>query len=135
MVITFLGHSSLQSCDFLLEKIKQTISDNINPNDNIMFFCGAYGDFDNLCAKACHSIKELYKNCEIIFITPYITPSQQGKIKYMIDSGLYDSTIYPPLENTPPRFAITKRNEWMINQADLVIAYVTHTYGGAYKSL
>ena len=38
-------------------------------------------------------------------------------------------------EHIPPRFAILKRNEWMIDNADLVIAYVDHRYGGAYKSL
>ena len=52
-----------------------------------------------------------------------------------MDKNLYDSTVYPPLENIPQKFAISKRNEWMINQADLIIAYVSHTYGGAYRSL
>ena len=33
----------------------------------------------------------------------------------------------------PPRFAILKRNEWMVEHADLVIAYVRHEWGGAYK--
>ena len=49
--------------------------------------------------------------------------------------GLYDSIVYPPIEKTPPRFAISKRNEWMISKADLVIAYVSRTYGGAYQTL
>ena len=53
----------------------------------------------------------------------------------MLDRHLYDSSVYPPIENVPMRFAINKRNEWMINQADLVIAYVDHTFGGAYKTL
>ena len=69
-----------------------------------------------------------------MFVTPYMTLTQQEKIKYLLDSRLYDSTIYPPLENTPPKFAILKRNEWMINAADLIIAFVTHSYGGTYKS-
>ena len=46
----------------------------------------------------------------------------------------YDTVIYPPLEKVPPRFAISKRNEWMIKQADAVIVYINHTYGGAYNS-
>jgi hypothetical protein len=48
---------------------------------------------------------------------------------------MYDEFLYPPLEDVPLRFAITKRNEWMISQADTIIAFVNHTYGGAYKSL
>ena len=40
--------------------------------------------------------------------------------------------IYPEgLEYTPPRFAISKRNQWMVMQSDYVIAYVEHSFGGA----
>ena len=53
----------------------------------------------------------------------------------MIEYGLYDSSIYPPIETVPPKFAITKRNEWMVSNADLIIAFVKHKYGGAYKTL
>ena len=48
---------------------------------------------------------------------------------------MYDESLYPPLENVLPKFAISKRNEWMITNADLIIAYVNHSYGGAYKTL
>ena len=47
------------------------------------------------------------------------------------DSSLYDGTTYPSLEEVPKRFAITKRNEWMVEQADVVVAYVKHDWGGA----
>lgn len=42
---------------------------------------------------------------------------------------------YPPLENTPLRYAISRRNEWMTAEADTVIAYVTHGWGGAAQTL
>ncbi len=44
---------------------------------------------------------------------------------------LYDETIYPELEKVPYRFAISKRNEWMVDNSDLVIAFVSHSWGGA----
>ena len=34
----------------------------------------------------------------------------------------------------PKRFAISKRNLWMAQAADLVICYVEHDWGGAYKA-
>lgn len=61
--------------------------------------------------------------------------SEQKKINEMQRNGMVDASIYPPIENTPPKFAILKRNEWMMRNADMVIAYVKHDYGGAYKSL
>lgn len=43
-------------------------------------------------------------------------------------------TIYPAgLEFVPLRFAICKRNEWMIDQADYVVNFVEIDSGGASK--
>ena len=77
-----------------------------------------------------HSKK--YSNCELIFVTPYLNRSREHKFQTKIQA--YDTTIYPPLEGVPYRFAIIKRNEWMIDQADLIIAYIQHHYGGAYRA-
>ena len=135
MIITFVGHSTLNISPDLSAKIKKTIEDNITSEDHIIFYCGGYGDFDNHCASLCREIKKTHSNCEVVFVTPYITAAQQDKMKYLLDAKYYDSTVYPPLENVLPRFAISKRNEWMVDQSDLVIAYVSHDYGGAYKTL
>lgn len=43
--------------------------------------------------------------------------------------------LYPPIEKVPLKFAISKRNNWMVENSDLVIAYVNHSFGGAYKTL
>lgn len=45
-------------------------------------------------------------------------------------------TIYPEvLENVPPRFAISRRNKWMVDHSDVVIYYVRHSWGGAAKAV
>lgn len=134
MIITFVGHSNISDGRRLLEKIKNTIEENIKDSEFVTFYCGGYGDFDNLCAKACRSIKKTHKGCELVFVTPYITESQQEKIEYFTKMNLYDFCVYPPLEKVPLRFAIIKRNEWMVREADLIIAYVNKS-GGAYKTL
>ena len=135
MIITFVGHGTLHITEELTNNICSTIKNNIKNQERITFYCGGYGDFDNHCSSICRKIKAEYPSCEVVFVTPYITPAQQEKMKYLVDAKLYDSTIYPPIENALPRFAITKRNEWMVTEADLIIAYVSHTYGGAYKTL
>lgn len=135
MVISFLGHSSLYNCNDLFEGVKKAIIDNISVDDNVVFLCGGYGDFDDLCARVCRLIKEERGNCEIVFVTPYIIVGQQEKIKNRMSLELYDTIVYPPLEKTPLKFAISKRNEWMIDQSDFVIAYVEHSFGGAYQTL
>ena len=47
----------------------------------------------------------------------------------------YDETVYPPLESVPRRYAILRRNEWMIQRCDVLVAYVTHGWGGAARTL
>lgn len=135
MVITFVGHRMMHIDAALTERITNTIKNAIQNQTFVFFYCGGYGDFDNLCAQICRSIKSTFSHCELVYVTPYITPSQQEKIKYLMDTKLYDSIIYPPLETVPLRLAIIKRNEWMVSAAELIIAYVAHTHGGAYKTL
>ncbi len=49
-----------------------------------------------------------------------------------LDTADYSDTIYPDgLESTPLRYAISKRNRWMLRQADTVGTYVTYSTGGA----
>lgn len=135
MIITFIGHSRLILEKELSEKIRRTIRAEMLAEEKVSFYLGGYGIFDEHCASLCREIKKDLPSCEVVFVTPYITESAQERMKSLVDMNLYDGTIYPPIEKTPLRFAISKRNEWMISEADLVIAYVSHSFGGAYKSL
>ena len=127
MIITFIGHSEIIYSEKLYWKMIETILESTRQDEKISFYCGGYGDFDNLSVKACGLIKEKRPNSEILFVSPYLEKTAQNRD--------YDGTIYPPIEGVPFKFAIVKRNEWMVEKADLVIAYVKHTYGGAYKWL
>ena len=137
MVIAFIGHSALSPySEEIAEKLKNTISENLPAGEEVTFFCGGYGEFDALCAKVCHDMKESHPHLESLLITPYITEARQKKLNNDFQiKELYDGIVYPPLETVPFRFAISRRNEWMMENADLIIAFVTHNYGGAYTAL
>lgn len=135
MIISFTGHSFVSSKSQVLETVKMQIRDNLVDTESIVCYLGGYGDFDELCARACRELKQEYPSIELVYVTPYLSLCEQEKIKKIVSLGLYDLSIYPNIENVPPKFAISKRNEWMMSNADLVIAYVNHSYGGAYKSL
>ena len=45
------------------------------------------------------------------------------------------ASVYPPLERVPRRFAIARRNRWMVDQADVVVACVQRSWGGAAEML
>lgn len=135
MVITFAGHSFIPSKEQVKELVKEQLKIIIPNNIAVTCYFGGYGDFDYICACACKELKQDNSKIEIVYVAPYITLSEQAKIREMQKSGLCDASIYPPIEGVPPKAAILKRNEWMITKADWIISYVNCSYGGAYKSL
>lgn len=47
----------------------------------------------------------------------------------------YDEIIIPDLGRPHPKSAITKCNQWMIDTADYILAYVERKSGGAFKAI
>ena len=135
MIITFIGHSSLKISDKLLDLIKEAILNNIDKYEENTFYCGGYGDFDEICRKVSCDLKKDFENIEVVFVSPYFTVQQQRKFGDLIKNRVYDSVVYPELEKVPLKFAINYRNQWMIEKSDLIIAYVDKEYGGAHTSL
>ena len=130
MNITFFGHSDACINKSLIENIKKAIIDNININEKTIFYCGGYGAFDNACAYACVELKRDIKNSEIALVVPYLLSKKQVDLLNIP----YDQIVYPPLECFPKKIAILKRNEWMINNSDLIISFIERSFGGAYKA-
>lgn len=93
---------------------------------------GGYGNFDNEMCKILSKLKTNFSNIKIIFVTPYLSPSY-SKLKYA--DKYFDEIIYPPIESAPKKLAIIKRNEWMVDNCDLLIAHISHSWGGANKTL
>ena len=132
MVITFCGHSNCFFSDEEKEKLKQLLIKEIRKNPTCKFYLGGYGDFDSLCLRTLRELKADFPNIELLFITPYLDNNYS---KLQLAKYYYDDIIFPPIENVPRKFAILKRNEWMVDSADLVIAYVKYSWGGAAKTL
>ena len=91
------------------------------------FLLGGYGGFDACAASVVWELKKQYPAIRSTLVLPYLDRE--------VDAAKYDTTLYPPLEQVPRRFAISKRNENMVNKADIVVAYVTHDWGGAAATL
>ncbi len=126
MIVTFCGHSRVENKETVREQLTQILC--TFPADiPIQFYLGGYGEFDELAASVLYSLKNDRPYFETFLILPY--PDRKT------DTRFYDSTIYPPLENVPKRYAISKRNMWMIDMADYLIAYVVYPWGGAAKTM
>ncbi|MBR2721242.1 MAG: DUF1273 family protein [Clostridia bacterium] len=135
MIISFAGHSCVPLKSRVKELVREQIQKHLINEKKVTFYLGGYGEFDAICARVCRELKQEHTNIELVYITPFISLSEQAKIQQMQKDGVCDTSIYPPIERVPAKFAISKRNEWMMANADMIIAYVNHDYGGAYQSL
>lgn len=127
MIVTFCGHSSIHNRGEEFSRWLDLILPPLIEGGADTFYLGGYGDFDNLAAAAVRRQKVAYPNIEAVLVLAYLNQED--------DVSRYDSTTYPPLEHVPPRYAIIKRNEWMVRESDVVISGVTHNWGGAAKTL
>ena len=92
-----------------------------------IFYVGNNGQFDHLVAAVLRELKSRHPQISYSIVLAYL-PEREKEHNQLS----YTETIYPEgLEDTPPRFAISKRNQWMVMQSDYVIAYVEHSFGGA----
>ena len=126
MIFTFFGHKDVFEKEQLKQRVQQVIEQLIGEGATL-FLLGGYGGFDSVAAHAVHELKKDNPQIHSTLVIPYLNRDY--------DTKLYDDTTYPPLEGVPLKFAISKRNEWMVDQADAVVAYVTHGWGGAAATL
>ena len=77
--------------------------------------------------KTLKSLKSSYSYIHYAVILAYM-PQSRTKESY----NDYSDTIFPEeFEKILPKYAIVKRNNWMLNRSDYVVSYITHTWGGA----
>ncbi len=132
MIITFCGHSDFVKTKEYEQKLLDILEERAGNNSTEMYL-GGYGNFDSFAYECCKKYKETHPNTALVFVTPYMTLEyQKNHLEYQ--KTLYDNIIYPNIEDKPMRFAISYRNKYIIEKADIVISCITHQYGGAYTT-
>jgi len=125
MLCTFFGHSDCY--DFDMKILKCTIEELILKGVDT-FYVGHQGHFDSMVLECLSEFKEIYQNLSFSVVFAYL-PTK----KYECDL-YHEYSIYPEgMEIGHPRFAVERRNRWMIEHAHYCICYINHAYGGAYK--
>ena len=126
-VCAFFGHRVIGAD--ISSQLEQAVRIAIT-NGATTFWVGGYGAFDSYAAGCVRRLKKEYPQISLDLILAYLSIGKHAL------ADAYDSTIYPEgLELVPQRFAISKRNRWIVDNYDMIIAYVRSTYGGAYTAL
>lgn len=133
MVISFCGHREFTPDAEKEKAIIDILLKYAETEQEIVCYTGGYGAFDWFAASCINKAKKAAHNIVNCLVVPYITSSYLERIS--LHTKEFDEVIYPPLENIPPKFAIIRRNEWMIDNSDLLIACVKYSWGGAARTL
>ena len=133
MKITFFGHSDFSESR-KYEPIMLALLERVTVDSQVEMLLGGYGAFDNFAYRCSKKFKETHDGVSLTFVTPYITLEyQKNHLEYQ--KTRFDTIVYPPIEDKPKRFAITYRNRYMAESADVVIAFVKRARGGAYSAV
>ena len=119
---TFFGHRDAYGLD--REKLLATIEEQIRQGTDV-FYVGNQGQFDATVYSCLKQLRFKYPHIHIAVVLAYLpVESRAGE-------DLTDA-MYPEIEGHP-KFAVERRNRWMLDHAQQCICYVEHTWGGAYK--
>jgi len=130
--VSFIGHREIDDFCFVEEQIKKVVADLIRSKEYVEFYVGRNGEFDLLVASVIKQVKrEIWdSNSSLILVLPYEVANMEDYENY------YDEVMLPSeLFKVHYKAAITKRNEWFIENTDLLVAYVVRDYGGAAQCL
>ena len=133
MIVTFCGHRDFVETAEAENQLTMFLEKYARENVRLVCYNGGYCNFDYFAAKCVQRMQEQYSNIRNCLVLPYIDQPFLERIE--IFKNHFDETIYPPLESVPRKYAIIRRNEWMVDSADIVIAYVTYSWGGAARTL
>ena len=125
MVCTFFGDRDAP--DSIEISLYSTLVHLVEDEKVTLFYVGNHGRFDNLILRNLKRLKTHYAQIRYYVVLAYMPGDKQ-------EYGDFSDSIYPGgLESIPQRYAIIKRNEWMIRRADYVVTYAKNPFKNALK--
>ena len=125
MVCTFFGHKDAHELkkEYLLNAIEDLVKKGVDT-----FYVGHQGNFDSMVYSCLVQLKKMHPYLSCSVVLAYLPTHTREYDSY------YGCSVFPEgLETVHPKFAIEKRNKWLLDHADYCLCYVNNTWGGAYK--
>lgn len=122
----FFGHHDCP--DSIKPLIRRQIVEIYEKAPDTEFLVGNQGRFDALVLSVFKDLLKAGEHPNFYVVLAY-HPSASAALDVAPEYTLYPEE----LEVVPKKFAISKRNRWMVEQSDVVICYIRHWHGGAAK--
>ena len=133
--VAFFGHRYIDNPLKVEESLEEQIRKLINEKEYADFLVGRNGEFDQCASSSVLRVRKNYRddNSSLVLMLPYPTAEYLNNEEYF-HNYYTDIEISYEASNAHPKSAIQIRNREMVDRADLVICYIEHKEGGAYKT-
>ncbi len=122
---TFFGHRDCPA--EVRAALRGTVVELIEQCGADTFYVGNHGAFDAMARSVLRELKQEYSHISCHVVLAYL-PQGQNRADDRDGCDL----IYPEgIELVPKRFAVSWRNQWMLERSEYVVTYITHGWGGA----
>ena len=124
-VCTFFGHSECYDLDAAV--LRKAIEDLIKQGTT-EFLVGNHGQFDGMVFSCLQALSKDYPEIRYAVALAYLPASKATQ-------DPYDGHSFYPEEQAlcPAKFAIDRRNRYLVEASNYCVCYVNHSWGGAYK--
>lgn len=120
---TFFGHRDCP--ETVKPKLREVLVNLITNRGVDMFYVGHQGQFDAMVRSVLQELKKAYPQTHYAVVLAYM-PGKRNEYDDFSDTMLPEG-----IESIHPHYAISWRNNWMLRQAEYVVTYITHSWGGA----
>lgn len=134
--VSFFGHRYIERGTEIESRLDKLLHDLITHKEYVDFLIGRDGEFDLLASAAIkRAIRSYgYGNTHFTLVLPYMKAEYRDNEQSYLD--YYDEIeICSESAEIHPKSAIQVRNRSLVDRSDLVVCYVQHKSGGAYKTI
>ena len=133
-ICAFFGHRDTPITNSLVSMLEATLVFLINQGVDV-FWCCEQGDFDWMVRSVVLKLKKRFSHIKVCYVLAYPT-FLRSEISSAYLEETYDEIIYPSIvAEGYPKFAISRRNQYIAEKADVIVCYIKRQSGGAFKAV
>lgn len=132
--VSFFGHREIDNPEETEKRLTDVIRDIIKNNGYVKFLIGRNGEFDWLASAVISRITHGNQNSYTVLVLPYMKASYRDH-KNNFECCYNEVEICTESSSAHYKSAIQICNRNMVDRSDLVVCFIDHNSGGAYKTV
>ena len=134
--VCFFGHREIDNPLEVEEQLYDLVLHLLESKEYVEFLVGRNGEFDQLVSSTVRRVKRNFRddNSALVLVLPYLTAEYENNHQSFHE--YYDEIeICQDAAEGHYKAAIQVRNREMVDRSDLVVCYIEHNSGGAFRTV